>query len=155
MAALRVALVAKHAGLTVFLVPESKKIADLLTDMQAQRTTFAVVIDEYGGTAGIVSIEDILEELVGEIKDPYDVEAEPIAVDADGSVLVAGRVSLDRLEQALEVSFHDQDNKVGTVGGLVASVFGRIPRAGERIDHKGFTIEVLDAERSQHPAIPR
>jgi CBS domain containing-hemolysin-like protein len=134
---------------TVFLVPETKKIADLLKDMQAQRTTFAVVIDEYGGTAGIVSIEDILEELVGEIKDPYDVEAEPIAVDSDGSVLVAGRVSLDRLEQALEVSLHEADTNVGTVGGLVASVFGRIPRAGERTSHRGFTIEVLDAERKR------
>jgi magnesium and cobalt exporter, CNNM family len=133
---------------TVFLVPETKKIADLLKDMQAQRTTFAVVIDEYGGTAGIVSIEDILEELVGEIKDPYDVEAEPIVVDSDGSVLVAGRVSLDRLEQALEVSLHDEGN-VGTVGGFVASVFGRIPRAGETIENRGLFIEVLDAERKR------
>jgi magnesium and cobalt transporter len=132
----------------VFLVPETKKISELLKDMQAQRTTFAVVIDEYGGTAGIVSIEDILEELVGEIKDPYDVETEPITVDPDGSVIVAGRVSIDRLEQALEVSF-DDERTVGTVGGLAASVFGRIPRPGEILEHKGFTIEVLDAERKR------
>lgn len=133
---------------TVFLVPESKKIAELLKDMQAQRTTFAVVIDEYGGTAGIVSIEDILEELVGEIKDPYDVEAEPISVDPDGSLVVAGRVSIDRLEQALEVDFADERN-VGTVGGLAAAVFGRIPRPGETVEHRGFSIEVLDAERKR------
>ena len=75
----------------VFLVPDTKKIAELLKELQAQRTPFAVVIDEYGGTAGIVSIEDIVEELVGEIKDEYDVETEPITVEADGSVLVAGQ----------------------------------------------------------------
>jgi CBS domain containing-hemolysin-like protein len=132
----------------VFLVPETKKIADLLREMQAQRTTFAVVIDEYGGTAGIVSIEDIVEELVGEIKDEYDVETEPITVEADGAILVAGRVNLDRLEQALETAL-EPNSDVGTVGGLVTAVFGRIPRAGERVDYRGFTLEVVDAERKR------
>jgi CBS domain containing-hemolysin-like protein len=133
---------------SVFLAPETKRIAELLKEMQAQRTTFAVVIDEYGGTAGIVSIEDIVEELVGEIKDEYDVEAEPISVDRDGGVVVAGRVNLDRLEQALETPLDDSGD-VGTVGGLVASVFGRIPRAGEKLDYRGFSLEVLDAERKR------
>jgi len=132
----------------VFLVPETKKIAELLREMQAQRTTFAVVIDEYGGTAGIVSIEDILEELVGEIKDEYDVETEPIAVEPDGAVLVAGRVNLDRLEQALETPL-EEGSDIGTVGGLVTAVFGRIPKAGEKVDYRGFTVEVVDAERKR------
>jgi CBS domain containing-hemolysin-like protein len=132
----------------VFLVPETKKIADLLKEMQAQRTTFAVVIDEYGGTAGIVSVEDIVEELVGEIKDEYDVEAEPISVEPDGAVVVAGRVNLDRLDQALEAALAESDD-IGTVGGLVTTIFGRIPRAGESMDYKGFTVEVLDAERKR------
>jgi CBS domain containing-hemolysin-like protein len=131
-----------------FLVPETRKIAELLKDLQAQRTTFAIVIDEYGGTAGLVSVEDIVEELVGEIKDEYDVETEPIAVEADGSVLVAGRVNVDRLEQALETSL-SENGEVGTVGGLVAAVFGRIPRAGERIDYRGFSLEIVDAERKR------
>src|SRR5262245_6367929 len=132
----------------VFLVPETKKIAELLKELQAQRTTFVVVIDEYGGTAGIASVEDIVEELVGEIKDEYDVEAEPIAVEGDGSVVVAGRVNLDRLEQALETNLSDSDD-IGTVGGLVTTVFGRIPRAGEKVEHRGFCLEVLDAERKR------
>ncbi|HET7293912.1 MAG TPA: hemolysin family protein [Vicinamibacteria bacterium] len=132
----------------VFLVPETKKIAELLKELQAQRTTFAVVIDEYGGTAGIASVEDIVEELVGEIKDEYDVEAEPIAVEGDGAVVVAGRVNLDRLEQALETTLSDSDD-VGTVGGLVTTMFGRIPRAGEKVEHRGFCVEVLDAERKR------
>ncbi|MBI3932507.1 MAG: HlyC/CorC family transporter [Acidobacteria bacterium] len=133
---------------TVFLVPESKKIAELLRELQAQRTTFAVVIDEYGGTAGLVSVEDIVEELVGEIKDEYDVETEPIAVEEDGAVLVAGRVNVDRLEQALETTLAD-GTEVGTVGGLVTTVFGRIPKAGERTDYRGFVVEVVDAERKR------
>jgi len=132
----------------VYLVPETKKISELLKELQTQRTTFAVAIDEYGGTAGIVSVEDIVEELVGEIKDEYDVEAEPITVEADGSILVAGRVNLDRLDQALEAPL-PRDADVGTVGGLVTSLFGRIPRAGERVEHAGLTVEVVDAERKR------
>jgi CBS domain containing-hemolysin-like protein len=132
----------------VFLVPETKRIAELLKEMQAQRTTFAVVIDEYGGTAGLVSIEDIVEELVGEIKDEYDVEAEPISVEPDGAVVVAGRVNLDRLEQALETKLRESD-EIGTVGGLVTAAFGRIPRPGDRLEHRGFEVEVMDAERKR------
>ncbi len=132
----------------VFLVPETKRIAELLRELQEQRTTFAVVIDEYGGTAGIVSMEDIVEELVGEIKDEYDVETEPIAVEPDGAVLVAGRVNVDRLEQALETPLAE-DSGVGTVGGLVGAVFGRIPKSGEQVDYRGFTIEVVAAERKR------
>jgi len=129
------------------IVPETKKIAELLKELQAGRITFAVVIDEYGGTAGLVTVEDILEEIVGEIKDEYDLEAEPIVVEPDGAVLVAGRVNVDRLQQALETPLAGDD--VDTVGGLVASAFGRIPSTGERIDFKGFTIEVVSAEHKR------
>ncbi len=132
----------------VFLVPETRKVADLLKDLQAQRSTFAVVIDEYGGTAGLVSVEDIVEELVGEIKDEYDAETEPITVEADGAVSFAGRVSVDRLEQALEMKVQEA-SEVGTVGGLVTSLFGRIPKAGERTDYQAFTLEVVEAEKKR------
>jgi CBS domain containing-hemolysin-like protein len=130
------------------VVPETKKIAELLKEMQAGRMAFAVAIDEYGGTAGLLSIEDIVEEIVGEIKDEYDTETEPISVEADGAVLVAGRVNLERLEQALELPLGNGE-RVATVGGLVASVFGRIPRPGERTDYKGYTLEVVDAEHKR------
>jgi CBS domain containing-hemolysin-like protein len=132
----------------VFLVPETKKIADLLPELQQRRCTFAVVIDEYGGTAGLCSVEDIVEELVGEIKDEYDAETEPIAVEGDGSLLVAGRVNIERLEQALEARLANGED-VGTVGGLVTTVFGRVPRPGESLDYKGFTVEVVDAEHKR------
>ncbi len=132
----------------VFLVPATKRIAELLKELQAQGTTFAVVIDEYGGTAGLISMEDIVEELVGEIKDRFDVETDPITVEPDGSVLVAGRVNLDRLEQALETTLAEEPD-IGTVGGLVTNVFGHIPRAGEQVEFRGFVLEVVDAERKR------
>jgi CBS domain containing-hemolysin-like protein len=128
-----------------FVVPETKKIAELLKEFQAGRNSFAVVINEYGGTAGLVTVEDIVEEIVGEIKDEYDVEAEPISVEHDGSVVVAGRVKVDRLEQALEAPLVDGED-VSTVGGLVTAVFGRVPRPGESVDYRGFAVEVIDAE---------
>jgi putative hemolysin len=132
----------------VFLVPETKRIAELLKEFQAGGMAFAVVIDEYGGTAGIVSVEDIVEEIVGEIKDEYDAEAEPISIEGDGSILVIGRVTVDRLEEALEAQLDDGE-EVGTVGGLVATLFGHFPQAGERIDFRGFTVEVVDAEKKR------
>jgi len=130
------------------VVPATKRIADLLRELQQQHTTFAVVVDEYGGTAGLVTVEDIVEELVGEIKDEFDVESDPITVEPDGSVLVAGRVNVDRLEVALEASLA-QDDEVGTVGGFVTSLFGRVPRPGERVEYRGFEVEVVDAERKR------
>jgi putative hemolysin len=130
------------------LVPETKRIAELLKEMQSMHITFAVAIDEYGGTAGIVTVEDIVEELVGEIKDEYDVEGDPLVVEPDGSVLVDGRVSVDRLEEALETELSD-DDEIDTVGGLVTSIFGQIPRAGQRKSFRGFEVEVLAAERKR------
>ncbi len=113
------------------LVPETKHIAELLREMQARRFTFAVVIDEYGATAGIVSVEDIVEELVGEIQDEFDVEQDPLALEADGAVLVDCRVGVEKLEEALEAELSVEEG-IETVGGLVTSIFGRIPRVGDR-----------------------
>jgi len=131
-----------------FVVPVTKKVAELLKEFQAGRIAFAVVVDEYGGTTGIVTVEDIVEEIVGEIKDEYDLEAEPITVEHDGAVVVAGRVKVDRLEQALETPLTDGEH-VSTVGGLVTTVFGRVPRPGESVEYRGFSVEVMDAERKR------
>ena len=130
------------------LVPETKHIAELLREMQARRFTFAVAIDEYGATAGIVSVEDIVEELVGEIQDEFDVEQAPLLVGADGSVLVDCRVGVEKLEEALEAELSVEEG-IETVGGLVTSIFGRIPRVGERTSYRGFEVEVLDAEEKR------
>jgi CBS domain containing-hemolysin-like protein len=130
------------------LVPETKHIAELLREMQARRFTFAVVIDEYGATAGIVSVEDIVEELVGEIQDEFDVEQAPLSIGADGSVLVDCRVGVEKLEEALEAELSVEEG-IETVGGLITSIFGRIPRVGERTSYRGFDVEVLDAEEKR------
>jgi CBS domain containing-hemolysin-like protein len=128
------------------LVPETKRIAELLREMQRLRVTCAIAIDEYGGTAGLVTVEDIVEELVGEIKDEYDVEADPLMIEPDGSVVADGRLGVVRLEEALATELQ-LDGEIDTVGGLVTAVFGRIPRPGEKRSYRGFEVEVLAAER--------
>jgi putative hemolysin len=131
------------------ILPETKHIAELLREMQADRFTFAVAVDEYGGLAGIVTVEDIVEELVGEIQDEFDVELDPLLLEADGAVVVDGRVSVERLEEALEAELAVDEEGIDTVGGLVTSIFGRIPQVGERASHQGFEVEVLDAEEKR------
>jgi len=130
------------------LVPETKRIAELLREMQELRITCAIVIDEYGGTAGLVTVEDIVEELVGEIKDEYDVEGDPLTVEPDGSVVADGRLGVERLEQALEAEL-SLDQEIDTVGGLVTFIFGQIPRPGEKKSYRGFEVEVLAAEKKR------
>lgn len=125
-------------------VGETKKIVDLLKDLQERRTTLALVVDEFGSTVGIVTMEDIVEELVGEIKDEYDNETEPLVAGPDGSITALARVSLDTLEEALDPPF-PMPQDVDSVGGLVMKVFGRIPKPGETALHEGYRIEVLDA----------
>jgi CBS domain containing-hemolysin-like protein len=126
------------------IVPDGKKIVDLLREMQSKRLSIAILVDEYGVTAGLVSIEDILEELVGEIKDEYDNETEPLVVTAEGVISASARVSLETLKDALDPGF-DMPDDVDTVGGLAMNLFGHVPKAGEKIDHEGYTIEILEA----------
>ena len=126
------------------IVPDGKKIVDLLREMQSKRLSIAILVDEYGVTAGLVSIEDILEELVGEIKDEYDNETEPLVVTSEGVISASARVSLETLKDALAPGFDMPDN-VDTVGGLAMNLFGHVPRAGEKIEHEGYIIEILEA----------
>lgn len=126
------------------IVPDGKKIVDLLREMQTKRLSIAILVDEYGVTAGLVSIEDILEELVGEIKDEYDTETEPLIATGEGVISASARVSLEALKDALHPGFEMPDD-VDTVGGLAMNLFGHVPRAGEKIEHQGYAIEVLEA----------
>jgi CBS domain containing-hemolysin-like protein len=112
-------------------IPATKTIDAQLRDFQASRTHIAIVVDEYGGTAGLVTIEDILEEIVGEIKDEYDVEEPAIEREAGRRFWVSGKLTLDELSETLGHDFrHEQ---VTTVGGLLYEHLGRVPRAGERL----------------------
>jgi magnesium and cobalt exporter, CNNM family len=121
-------------------VPGSKIIEQQLRDFRATGTHIAIVVDEYGGTAGLVTIEDILEQVVGDIRDEYDVEEPPIEEQEGRRFWVSGRVSLDDLSSALGHRF-DRDD-VATVGGLIFQALGRVPRAGEELTLDGFRIVV-------------
>jgi CBS domain containing-hemolysin-like protein len=109
-------------------VPESKHVDELLREMQAARTHMAIVVDEYGGTAGLVTIEDILEEIVGEITDEYDVERPPVEKVADGVVRVTARLPVEDLAEIFAVEI--DDTEVETVAGLLAQALGRVPIPG-------------------------
>ncbi|HEV8499769.1 MAG TPA: transporter associated domain-containing protein, partial [Gemmatimonadaceae bacterium] len=122
------------------LIPISKRIDAQLREFQASRTHIAIVSDEYGGTAGLVTIEDILEEIVGEIRDEYDVEEPHIRQEGTMRYWVSGRVPLDELSERLDVDFSIED--VSTVGGLVYALFGRVPQSGESLVHSGFKLVV-------------
>ena len=130
-------------------VPDSKPVDELLRQMQAQRSHVAIVIDEYGGTAGLVTIEDILEEIVGEITDEYDNEQPPVEWLSDGSARVTARLSATELGELFGVNLEDED--VETVAGLLAHALGRVPIAGSTATVRGLrlTAENLAGRRNK------
>jgi CBS domain containing-hemolysin-like protein len=123
----------------VLYVPDSKPVDELLREMQAKRKHVAVVVDEYGGTAGLVTIEDVLEEIVGEITDEYDVAQVEVERLANGSTRVSSRFSVDDLEELCGVPVEDDD--VDTVGGLMAKHLGRVPIPGSVVEVEGLHFE--------------
>jgi CBS domain containing-hemolysin-like protein len=133
----------------VFHVPDSKPVDDLLREMQKQRRHIAVVVDEYGGTAGIVTIEDILEEIVGEITDEFDPEEAVVEELTDGSRRVSARFPVDDLDEILGVSFEDDD--IDSVGGLMAKHLGKVPIPGSTVEVDGwlFTAEETKGRRNR------
>jgi CBS domain containing-hemolysin-like protein len=130
-------------------VPDSKPVDELLRQMQAQRNHVAIVIDEYGGTAGLVTIEDILEEIVGEITDEYDNERPPVEWLSDDSARVTARLSVTELGELFGVNLEDED--VETVAGLLAQALGRVPIAGSTATVRGLrlTAEHLVGRRNK------
>ena len=128
-------------------VPESKKAADLLREMQKEKFHQALVTDEYGSVTGIVSLEDLLEELVGEIADEYDVEEPEMVQVAEGVYRVSGKTSIDDVNDLLDVELPDED--WDTVAGLVLDIFGKIPNVGEEAAFQGlsFRAEELQGRR--------
>jgi CBS domain containing-hemolysin-like protein len=125
----------------LYFVPETKLASDLLREMQKKKTRMAIVIDEYGEVAGLVTIEDLVEEIVGEISDEH--EAAQVVRESDSSYLVPGNMDVDRLEELLGVR---PDRKgAATVAGFVSELAGRIPQKGEVIQQNGLRLEVLQA----------
>ena len=127
------------------VVPETKRVPELLKMFQRQQQQCAIVVDEYGGTAGLVTAEDLLEEIVGEIRDEYDVESEPIVDEGNGRYLFSGKVDIDEVVERLKVPIERAGFE--TVGGFLLSHIGRVPAVGERFDIDGLSVEVIDAER--------
>jgi CBS domain containing-hemolysin-like protein len=130
-------------------VPDSKPVDELLRQMQLQRIHVAIVIDEYGGTAGLVTIEDILEEIVGEIADEYDNERDPVEWLAPGTARVTARLPVADFEELFNVTIDAED--VETVGGLLAHELGRVPIAGSAATVSGLrlTAENLAGRRNK------
>ena len=120
-------------------VPESKPVDALLSEMQAMRQHIAVVVDEYGGTAGLVTIEDVLEEIVGEIADEYDAETDEVEPLGDGSVRVSSRYPIDDLDELFGFEVEEED--VDSVGGLMAKHLGRVPIPGSWVEAHGLRFE--------------
>src|SRR3954462_1745668 len=126
-------------------VPESKPVDSLLSEMQASHQHIAVVVDEYGGTAGLVTIEDLLEEIVGEITDEYDAEQVETESLPDGSVRVSSRFPIDDLDELF--GFDVEEEGFETVGGYLLARVGRVPAVGERLEVDGLNVQVLEVER--------
>ena len=125
-------------------VPETMRIANLFNLMKGKKVHMAIVVDEYGGTAGIITLEDLLEEIVGEIQDEYDEETPAILKNGDGSYLVQGGVNLEDLSERLNYAFTSND--VESVAGFIIALAGRFPEVGQRLAYEGWDFEVLEVE---------
>ena len=126
-------------------VPETKRVLELLREFQRNRLQVAVVVDEYGGTSGLVALEDLIEEIVGEIRDEYDVEIEPVVEEGNGRFVFSGKAHVQELTDRLHVASEGEGFE--TVGGFLLSRLGRVPAAGEQFEIDGLNVEVLEAER--------
>ena len=132
-------------------VPESKRVSELLKEMQRRQAQMAIVVDEYGGTAGLVTVEDLLEEIVGEIRDEYDVESEPVIDEGDGTFVFSGKVSVDEVRDRLDVEIEREGFE--TVGGYLLSHLGR--DAVRRRDASRSTASPSRCSRSSAAGSPR
>jgi CBS domain containing-hemolysin-like protein len=130
---------------SAYFVPESKRVSELLKEMQRRQAQMAIAVDEYGGTAGLVTVEDLLEEIVGEIRDEYDVESETVTDEGNGVFVFSGKVSVDEVRDRLGVEIEREGFE--TVGGFLLSHLGRMPYVGETFDVDDLAFEVLEVER--------
>ena len=129
-----------------FLVPEGSRVLDVLQDMRRKRHAFAVVIDEHGGFEGVLTVKDLVSELVGELPDEFDRQSEEELVRVDGSRWLAdGACPVDRLREELSVPVPEGDYV--TVGGFLFDRFGHIPREGEELEHEGWQFRVTEMDR--------
>jgi len=134
-----------------FFVPETKLLGELLKELQARRLQLAIVVDEFGGTAGLVTVEDLLEEIVGEIADEHDEEVPENRLLEDGSLLLDGRADIETLDEMFHV--RPEGEGFETVGGLISSLLGYVPAAGESVEHLGLRFEIEKADERRILAV--
>ena len=129
-------------------VPDSKPIDDLMSDFKAKKTSIAIVVDEWGGTSGLITLEDIVEEVFGEIRDPYDQEETLIAHQKDNSLIVDGKISIYDLQEEIEIDF-PEDREYDTLGGFILQSIGDIPSANAEVNHGSykFIVKKLKSNR--------
>lgn len=127
-----------------YFIPESKKLESLLRDFKAKRVHIAIVVDEYGGTSGLVTIEDLLEEIVGEIQDEYDLEEDLMVEEADGSLLVDGSLGLDELEEYFDIEVPRE--KFDTVGGYLIHLLDQVPDVGDDVVDGELHMTVVESD---------
>jgi len=129
-------------------VPETKKIDDLLREMQRDKVHIAIVVDEYGGTSGLVTIEDLVEEIVGEIRDEYDVEPELVRPVSETEAVMDARVPFEEVRETFDLDLALSEN-YDTLGGFVVAQLGRFPRQGEAVEAGGarFVVETVEGRR--------
>lgn len=140
---------AKDIAKSVIKVPESKHLDDLLTELKRKSLQLAIVIDEFGGTSGLVTTEDIVEEIVGEIPDEFDTEIEPIQVLPNSEILVSGKLTIDEVNEKLGTNFSKEH--YDTIGGFTFGLLGREPNIGDEVEVSGYVlkVEIKDKQRVQ------
>lgn len=140
-----------------YFVPQSKKLDELFHDMQAQRVHIAIVVDEYGGTAGLVTIEDLLEEIVGEIQDEYDAELPLYQQVSPTTFLFNGRIDLDEVAYLLSIEFGEAGEDVETLGGFIYTQLGRVPKQDDWLEFGEcrFQVKQIDARRIEQVSVER
>ncbi|NTW57695.1 MAG: HlyC/CorC family transporter [Nitrospirae bacterium] len=127
-----------------YFIPENKKVSELLAEMQRDKFQIAIVIDEFGGTAGLVTLEDLIEEIVGSIHDELESVDRDVEVVDEKNVMVSGQAEIDEVNELLDVHIHTKD--FNTIGGFVFGLFGRMPRVGEQLRYKDLKFEILELD---------
>ena len=136
----------KSISRDVYFVPEQKPIDDLLNDFKERKISLAIVVDEWGGTSGLVTLEDIVEEVMGEIRDPFDIERSPVVKHSTNIYTVDGKISIYDLEEEIEGITFPEERDYDTLGGLILDYLEEIPKKGEIIQHEDWTIKVLSLD---------
>ena len=129
---------------TPYFIPETKRIDDLLKDFRTRRVHMAIAVDEYGGTSGLITIEDLLEEIVGDIQDEYDLEIPWLQPQDDGTLLVDARANVEELEEYYDIEIPRE--KFDTVGGYLFHLLGNVPQKGEKVSDNGLVLMVEDSD---------